>query len=224
MKSSNFFVLSAVLFVAACGASSSSNDVDEDVEESSVEVPSVEEPGIERSSVEDVSLNEIITRYDDFLVVNGVDEFFGVDIADIIPTSGTANYSGMIFVGENGIVTSETFGAYGAVALTVAFSDETTIAGEAGSFFQLDDPFIADVADATGDPIEGSATIDFGQVSGANSFEGSIVGSVSPLEGGEIAFDMDALGVFTHEDAKGFVGFAGDDAAGVDGVILATED
>lgn len=207
MKVSNYFVLGAVVFLAACGGSSSSSDGDDNV-------PTIDETGsIEQTTVlpvdeDDEAFADLQDRVEEFglLAINSPENFEPTDVASL-PAAGTVSYSGIAIINENDLSSgfaTENFSTVGEVNLTADFAGLNSVNGTASNFFEITSPAGTPIVDADGVSVAGSLNIALDETSlDSGLLAGSIDGSIGRAAGGSVDINMDALGTFVGDGGSG---------------------
>ena len=167
-----------------------------------------------------VSLDELIDRgatFEDLFGTINVDSDELADAvtpAEDIPTSGSATYTGIVFMGDMEFV------AIGSTTMTANFTD-SSISGSSDNFFLTDDPNIADLADVTGERIDGSLTYELDRADDdSNLFTGQFVGAFTPTGEEEIVIDVPGGGGFLGENLEGFATEGFDDDGNFAGILV----
>ena len=149
-----------------------------------------------------IALAELVARdalLDD--LVNDDDAPLEVTPFEDLPTSGVVSYTGLTFVGLPD-TSIEGFNAVGSATFEADFDDQT-ITGSADNFFQGEGMDIGDSATFNGERIDGSLAFELEQAfDNVNGYLGEATGSLTSLNGEDIAVDVPIGGSFSGTEAE----------------------
>ncbi|MEL6639830.1 MAG: hypothetical protein AAFP98_00725 [Pseudomonadota bacterium] len=124
----------------------------------------------------------------------------------VVPTSGTASFSGYMEVGPSRLSPASftQFKAGAETTVTVNF-DEGTAAGESGQFYDVSDPYGISGEFAYGAKVDGSVSYSLsGDTNLSNSFLGEATGTLTATNGGEIVVNEAIFGAVMGPNGEAF--------------------
>ena len=155
------------------------------------------------------------TGFDDLVTQSEIydDRFGGANASDhtvsdiaVVPTSGSASFSGYMEVGPSRLTSSfpASFRA-GAETTVIVDFDEGTAAGASGQFYDISDPFDISGQYTYGARVDGSVSYSLsGNTSLSNSFFGAATGTLSATDGEEIVIDEALFGAVMGPNGEAF--------------------
>lgn len=204
----------ALIFLTACGSSSSSG-------------------GSTGDGQEVVTLPQLIARAGAF---EGEFETINVDSdllppqltpAGEIPNEGSASYTGVALMGRGpnqANPQNELIVAMGSTTMTADFNSGA-ISGSADNFFLLDNPNAAanSLSNVTGERVDGSMTYNLARQGNNNEYLGQFVGSFTPAGEATININVPGGGAFVGPNLGGFITEGFDDQNNFAGIIVTAD-
>lgn len=210
----------ALIFLTACGSSSSSGSSTGDGSGPDV-------------GQDFVTLPQLIARAgafeEEFGTINVDSELLPPQFtpAGAIPSEGSTTYTGVALMGRGpnqANPENELIVAMGSTTMTANFNSGA-ISGSADNFFLLDNPNLSanSLSNVTGERVDGSMTYNLARQGNNNEYAGQFVGSFTPAGEATININVPGRGAFLGPNLGGFITEGFDDQNNFAGIIVTAD-